>query len=116
MSNNCIFCKIVEKKIPSKILFESDDFLAFNDINPKAELHFLIIPKLHISTLSDAQPVHENLLGSMVLLAPKLAKRNGSPNGFRTIINCGKIGLQEVYHIHMHVLGGKKPLGGFSFI
>ena len=115
MNSECIFCKIVNQEIPSKIIFESDDFLAFEDINPKAELHFLVIPKLHIASLNDADFTQENLLGKMTLLAPKLAKENGSKNGFRTIINCGKIGLQEVYHLHMHVLGGQKPLGGFGF-
>ena len=115
MNSECIFCKIVNQEIPAKVVFENDDFLVFNDINPKAELHFLVIPKLHIATLNDADFSQENLLGRMMLLAPKIANENGSTNGFRTIINCGKIGLQEVYHLHMHILGGQKPLGGFGF-
>jgi histidine triad (HIT) family protein len=105
----------VNQQIPSQGIFENDDFLAFKDINPRAELHFLIIPKLHIATLNDAGVNQESLLGRMILLAPKLAKENGSNDGFRTIINCGKVGLQEVYHLHMHVLGGGKPLAGFGF-
>ena len=110
MNPKCIFCQIIEKEIPSKILFENEEFLAFKDIHPKAELHFLIIPKIHIATLNDVELKQENLL------APKLAKENGSIDGFRSIINCGKIGLQEVYHLHMHVLGGQKPLGSFGFV
>jgi histidine triad (HIT) family protein len=105
----------VNQQIPSQGIFENDDFLAFKDIKPKAELHFLIIPKLHIATLNHADSSQESLFGRMLLLAPKLAKENGSINGFRTIINCGKIGMQEVYHLHMHVLGGQKPLSGFGF-
>jgi histidine triad (HIT) family protein len=106
---NCIFCKIIEGKIPSKKLFEDDDVLAFHDINPIAPVHFLIIPKRHIATLYDAQAEDALLLGKMLGLAPRLAKQAGAENGFRTVVNTGPDGGQEVYHVHMHVMGGPRP-------
>ena len=106
---NCIFCKIVAGQIPSRKAYEDEDVLVFHDIQPWAPVHLLIIPKLHIATHADATPEHERLLGKMLLLAPKLAKENGADNGFRTIINTGRDGGQEVYHLHLHVIGGPRP-------
>jgi histidine triad (HIT) family protein len=106
---NCIFCKIVAGKIPARKVFEDDSLLAFHDINPWAPVHVLIIPKLHLATLSDTQPEHQALLGRMLLLAPQLMKELGIQNGFRTVINTGPDGGQEVYHLHMHVMGGPRP-------
>ncbi len=106
---SCIFCKIVAGQIPSRKAYEDEDVLVFHDIHPWAPVHLLIIPKLHIATHADVTPEHERLLGKMLLLAPKLVKEQGADNGFRTIINTGRDGGQEVYHLHMHVIGGPRP-------
>ncbi|HTT10401.1 MAG TPA: histidine triad nucleotide-binding protein [Burkholderiaceae bacterium] len=105
----CIFCRIVRGEIPSKKAFEDDDVLAFHDINPAAPVHLLLVPKEHFATLADAPPGHERLLGKMLLLAPRLAREQGVTNGFRVVVNNGPDGGQEVYHLHMHVLGGPRP-------
>lgn len=107
MSENCIFCKIANGVIPSKKIYEDEDVIAFNDINPSARIHFLIVPKIHIESLADCETQHQTLVGKMLLLAPKLAKEQGLA-GFKTLINTGVEGGQEVFHIHMHVLGGGK--------
>jgi|TARA_B110000971_G_scaffold216316_1_gene251151 histidine triad (HIT) family protein len=106
---DCIFCKIYEKKIPSTIIYEDEELLAFKDINPIDKVHFLIIPKLHITSLIECNAEHKNILSKMLLLAPKLAKNHGL-KGFRTMINSGKEGGQEVFHIHFHVYGGSEKL------
>ena len=105
MSADCIFCKIVNGSIPSKKIYEDEDVFAFNDINPSAKVHFLIVPKAHIDSLASCEAQHQSLLGKMLLLAPKLAKEQ-SLAGFKTLINTGRDGGQEVFHIHLHVLGG----------
>ena len=105
MSEDCIFCKIVNGSIPSKKIYEDEDVIAFNDINPSAKVHFLIVPKLLIESLASCEQQHQSLLGKMLLLAPKLAKEQ-SLEGFKTLINTGKDGGQLVFHIHVHVLGG----------
>ena len=110
--DNCIFCKIARKEIPSNAVYEDDDILAFHDINPAAPVHFLLIPKLHIDSLAEVQDNHQDLLGKMLLLAPKLAKAQGCKDGFRTIINTGRAGGQEVFHIHFHIIGGRERLPG----
>jgi histidine triad (HIT) family protein len=107
MSENCIFCKIANGVIPSKKIYEDEDVIAFNDINPSARIHFLIVPKIHIESLAHCETQHQTLVGKMLLLAPKLAKEQGLA-GFKTLINTGVEGGQEVFHIHMHVLGGGK--------
>jgi histidine triad (HIT) family protein len=106
---DCIFCKIAAGKIPSKKVFENDELLAFHDIQPWAPVHVLIIPKAHIPTLADVTEEHAPLLGRMLALAPKLMKELGVTNGFRTVINCGADGGQEVYHLHLHAYGGPRP-------
>ena len=106
---NCIFCKIALGQSPSRKVYEDDDILAFHDIAPWAPVHVLIIPKLHIASLADVQAEHAPLLGHMLALAPKLMKDLGVTNGFRTLINTGRDGMQEVYHLHMHVMGGPRP-------
>jgi histidine triad (HIT) family protein len=106
---NCIFCKIVAGQIPSKKAHEDEQLLAFHDINPWAPVHVLIIPKQHIAMLSDVGPEHDALLGAMLGLAPRLMKQLGVTNGFRTLINTGPDGRQEVPHLHMHVMGGPRP-------
>jgi len=106
---NCIFCKIVEGKIPSKKVYEDAELLAFHDIHPWAPVHVLVIPKAHVATLSDTGPQHEALLGRMLALAPKLMAQLGVTNGYRVVVNTGPDGGQEVYHLHMHVMGGPRP-------
>jgi len=108
---SCIFCKIVKGEIPSKKVHEDADVLAFHDVRPQAPVHFLIIPKEHIATLYDASMKQHQALGKMLALVGELARKEGATNGFRTIINTGPVGHQEVYHVHMHVLGGPEPLG-----
>lgn len=106
---NCIFCKIVAGQIPSKKVYEDEELLAFHDIRPHAPIHFLIIPKLHVPSLWEVGPEHQALLGRMLTLAPRLAQEQGVGNGFKTLINTGPDGGQEVYHLHVHVLGGPRP-------
>ena len=106
---HCLFCKIVAGQIPSKIAYEDDELLAFHDIHPWAPVHVLVIPKLHIASLADAGPEHAAMLGRMLALAPRLMHELGVTNGFRTLLNTGPDGGQEVYHLHMHVMGGPRP-------
>ena len=108
---DCLFCKIVQGAIPSKKLYEDDDILAFHDIRPIAPVHFLIIPKTHIATLYDASMNQHAALGKMLAMVGQLAQNAGARDGFRAIVNCGRVGHQEVYHLHMHVIGGPDPLG-----
>ena len=109
MAAECIFCKIIDGSIPSKKIFEDNEVIVFNDINSIAKVHFLIVPKLHIESLASCEAQHQALLGKMLLLAPKLAKEQGL-SGFRTMINTGREGGQEVFHIHVHVFGGGDKL------
>lgn len=106
MSDSCIFCKIARGEIPSNKVYEDDDVLAFHDIHPIAPVHFMLVPKVHLSSLMEADDSHAELLGKMLLLAPRLAKEQGLETGFRTFINTGKDGGQEVFHLHIHVVGG----------
>lgn len=110
---DCLFCKIIAGKIPSKKLYEDDDCLAFNDIAPAAPIHFLMIPKKHIAMLAEVTLEDTELLGKMMVLAPKIAlqagARWGKAGGFKVLINNGADGGQEVYHMHMHVLAGPRP-------
>jgi histidine triad (HIT) family protein len=108
---NCLFCKIVAGEIPSRKVYEDEDVLAFHDIRPLAPVHFMIIPKAHVATLYEAGMDHHRALGKMLALAGELARKEGASDGFRTIINTGRVGNQEVYHLHMHVIGGPDPLG-----
>lgn len=108
MSTDCLFCKIVAGDIPSDTIYEDDDVIVFNDIKPMAKVHFLIVPKLHLESLKSCDEAHQALLGKMLLLAPKLAEEQGL-KGFKTLINTGREGGQEVFHIHVHVFGGGLP-------
>lgn len=107
---NCIFCKIVKGEIPASKVFEDQDFVAFHDIHPAALVHFLLIPKQHIASLYDVSETEQQLLGKMLWMAPRLAKEQGCENGFRTIINTGRVGGQEVFHLHIHIIAGKDRL------
>ncbi|MFT4171816.1 MAG: histidine triad nucleotide-binding protein [Rhodocyclaceae bacterium] len=108
--SDCIFCRIVAGEIPSDKVYEDADVLAFKDIRPHAPVHLLIIPKRHIATLADAAESDAPLLGKLLAVAPRIAEQAGLTDGFRTIINTGRVGGQEVYHLHLHVLGGPQPL------
>jgi histidine triad (HIT) family protein len=109
--NDCIFCKIARSEIPSKKVYEDDEILAFHDINPQAPVHFMLIPKKHIASLSDATSEDAGVLGRMLAMSGKLAREQGSGDGYRAIINTGRIGRQDVMHLHIHILGGPDPLG-----
>ncbi len=106
-TNETIFGKIIRGEIPSKKVYEDDDVLAFHDIHPVADVHFLLIPKKYIPTLSDSTADDITLLGKMLHLAPILAREQGLTDGFRTAINTGRMGRQDVYHLHIHVFGNK---------
>lgn len=102
----CLFCKIINKIIPSTIIYEDNDILAFNDINPKADVHFLVIPKTHIHSMLELTEEHQNLMGKIMLKANTLAKKQGL-TGYKTHINTGVNGGQEVFHLHVHIFGNK---------
>ncbi|MGO8755413.1 MAG: histidine triad nucleotide-binding protein [Gallionellaceae bacterium] len=106
MSGNCIFCKIVRGEIPSKKVYEDDELFAFYDIHPVAPVHFMLIPKLHLVSLVEVDESHAALLGRMLIVAPRLAREQGLHNGFRMVINTGEGGGQEVFHLHIHIIGG----------
>lgn len=104
---NCIFCKIVSGEIPTNKVFEDDKVIAFNDLNPQAPVHVLIIPKKHIASLDDVSEQDKDLLGHIQLVASMLAKKMNLIDGYRLVNNCGVDGGQTVAHIHYHLLGGR---------
>lgn len=105
---DCLFCKIIEKKIPSKIVYEDEKVLAFKDVSPQAPVHVLIIPKKHIATSLDIEEADNELVGHMYQIANKLAKQSGiADSGFRLVMNCHADAGQTVFHIHLHMLGGR---------
>lgn len=105
----CVFCDIVSGKIPGDIIYQDEDFLAFRDIHPMAPVHIVIIPKAHISSLAEVGERQEGLIGRLILLAKKLAEKEGiAEKGYRLAINCGPEGGQVVLHLHLHLLGGRK--------
>lgn len=106
--DDCLFCKIIKGDIPSKLIYEDEQVYAFHDIDPKAPVHFLVIPKKHIATLDDLQEEDKQLAGHILLTAQRLAKQLGCAEGFRVVMNCNELGGQTVYHIHMHVLGQRQ--------
>jgi histidine triad (HIT) family protein len=104
-----LFLKIINREIPADIVYETDQVAAFRDINPQAPVHILIIPKEHIRTLDDIQPNHAEMLGQMLLAAAEIARTEGiSEQGYRVVMNCKQAGGQMVYHIHLHLLGGRQ--------
>ncbi|WP_153109750.1 histidine triad nucleotide-binding protein [Propionivibrio limicola] len=109
--DNCLFCKIARGDIPSRKAYEDELVLAFHDINPARPMHLLVIPKRHITSLQTVSQDDEAVLGRMLSVANQLAEENGSPDGFRVIINNGRVGGQEVPHLHAHVVGGPDPVG-----
>jgi len=105
---SCLFCRIIAREIPASIVYEDDRILAFNDINPQAPTHVLVVPKRHIETLNDLTPEDDALVGEVVRRAAAIAKERGlSAGGFRTVFNTNRDAGQTVFHIHLHLLGGR---------
>ena len=106
--STCLFCKIINRDIPGSIVYEDDRVLAFNDINPQAPTHVLVVPKRHIASLNELQPGDDQILGELVRRAAAIAKERGiSAGGFRTVFNTNSDAGQTVFHIHLHLLGGR---------
>ena len=112
LMDHCLFCKIVRGEIPSRKVYEDEDIFAFHDINPLAPVHFLMVPKAHVPSLYECEAEHRPALGKILALAGRLAREQGAADGFRTIINTGRVGRQEVYHVHVHIIGGPDVLPG----
>ncbi|MYL23138.1 histidine triad nucleotide-binding protein [Vreelandella massiliensis] len=105
----CLFCKIINREIPGDIVYEDDEVLAFNDLNPQAPTHILIIPKKHIATLNDIEESDLATIGRLQYTAAQIAKEKGfADEGYRVVMNCNDMGGQTVYHIHMHLMGGRE--------
>ena len=105
--SDCLFCKIVKKELPSEIVYEDDEVLAFRDVKPQAPVHVLIIPKRHIASLADLTEEDGDAMGRVMLVASKLARDLEISEGYRVVANCGKDAGQSVFHIHVHLLGGR---------
>ena len=107
-----IFSKIINHELPADIVYEDDEVMAFRDISPQAPVHVLVIPKIEIATVNDIQPEQAELIGKMVLAAQKIAVDEGiAEDGYRLVINCNRHGCQEVFHLHLHLLGGRQLRG-----
>ena len=109
--SDCLFCRIVTGEIPSSKVYEDDDILAFKDIHPARPVHILVIPKKHITSLATVSADDQAVLGRILVKANEIAVAQGSPDGFRVIINTGRVGQQEVPHLHAHIVGGPDPVG-----
>ena len=107
MSGDCLFCKIGEKRIPAKLVYEGPEIFAFEDVNPQSPTHILICPRKHFATLHDAEAADSELLGKMLLVAGKLAREKQLLDGYRTVFNSGAGAGQTVFHLHLHLLGGR---------
>lgn len=109
MSENCLFCKIIAGEIPSKTVYEDDVCVAFNDISPQAPTHVLVIPREHFASLDEAETKHKEVLGHLLLTSAEIARQNGfAKNGYRVVINTNDDGGQTVFHLHVHLLGGRQ--------
>ena len=108
MSSSCLFCRIIAGEIPATKVYEDDTLVAFNDINPQAPMHALIVPRVHVATLNDLGATHDAVVGAMVRRAAAIASERGfADSGYRTVFNCNADAGQAVFHIHLHVLGGR---------
>lgn len=108
-NDSCLFCKIARKETPAKIVYEDDDVVAFDDIKPQAPLHVLIIPRDHIAKIADLDDKDVAIAGRLILAAKKIARSRGvQESGYRIVLNCNKDAGQEVFHLHAHLLGGRK--------
>lgn len=106
---NCIFCKIIEGEVPAQVVYENEHVIAFNDINPVAPVHILVVPRLHIPSLNDLEPEHLEVMGHLILAVKEIARQHEiADKGYRLISNCGPDAGQVVYHIHFHLLGGRQ--------
>jgi len=106
--DTCLFCKIAKRELPGKIVYEDDESVAFEDINPKAPVHVLIIPRRHLATLLDPKEGDDRLIGHLLLVANVIARQKGiAERGFRLVLNCNSEGGQVVFHLHLHLLGGR---------
>jgi histidine triad (HIT) family protein len=108
--SDCIFCRIVRGEIPARKVFEDEHVFAFHDINPVAPVHVLVVPKQHVDSMAHLTAEHEAAMGRLMVVAGQIARDQGCTDGFRTIVNTGRVGLQEVYHLHLHIVGGANPL------
>lgn len=107
--SECLFCKMLKKEIPADVVYQDDDVMAFNDINPQAPIHVLIIPCIHLETINDLQAEHTEIVGKLFLAAKEIAKQKGiAEGGYRTVINCNADAGQTVFHLHLHLLGGRQ--------
>jgi histidine triad (HIT) family protein len=108
MSKDCLFCRILAKELASTIVYEDEQAVAFEDINPQAPTHILVVPRQHIASLNDATPEDETMLGHLHLVAAKVARQRGiAASGYRTVLNNGRGAGQSVFHLHLHLLGGR---------
>lgn len=108
LDDNCLFCKIIQKKIPAKIVYEDDDVLAFDDINPQAPVHVLLIPKWHVEGINHVHHTHDALLGKLFVAAQEVAlRKHVAQNGYRLVVNTGADAQQTVFHLHVHLIGGR---------
>lgn len=106
--NECIFCEIIAKRMPSDFVYEDDEIVAFKDINPQAPVHILVVPRKHYPTLLDIKPEDAELMGKLILVANEVAKKFNIHNrGFRLVFNCNREAGQSIYHVHLHLLGGR---------
>jgi histidine triad (HIT) family protein len=106
--DNCLFCRIVKKEIPSSIVYEDDLILGFKDIQPQAPVHVLLIPKVHISSMNEIKEEHGKIIAHLTSVIPQVAEKMGiKDSGYRVVLNCGKDAGQTVFHLHYHILGGK---------
>lgn len=109
--SDCVFCKIVKGELPAKVVYEDDLIMAFHDKNPQRKVHVLVIPKKHIASMNDLTEEDKDLMGHLMVKIPEIAKKLGvDKDGYRLIVNTGKHGGQEIYHVHFHLLGGE-PVG-----
>jgi len=108
-STDCLFCKILDGEIPADIVFESDDAIGFRDVNPQAPTHVLIIPRQHIATINDLEDGDDAIVGKLFLAAQQVAKNDGiADDGYRVAMNCNAAAGQTVFHLHLHLLGGRQ--------
>ncbi len=107
-----IFTRIIKRELPADFVYEDDDIVAFRDINPQAPTHVLVVPKLEIPTVNDIEPGQAELIGRMVLVAQRIAAEEGiAEDGYRLVVNCNRHGCQEVFHLHLHLIGGRQLRG-----
>jgi histidine triad (HIT) family protein len=110
--SDTLFSRIIDRELPADIVYEDDEIIAFRDINPQAPVHVLVVPKVAIATVNDIQPEQAQLIGNMVLVAQKIAMDSGiADDGYRLVVNCNRHGCQVVFHLHMHLIGGKQLRG-----